>query len=161
MGRISRSWESGKFKSCHTDMESRALSLAEEGTFTHPLGKGKGYGERGLPVIHGWLSPRNVNGPSELGLQLAVGCRSWQPCSSVLGGKLHVSQGLMFSAVLLCTASSALLILASPVLGPIGGIIRISFIRCKLWLGELTYPKENSEVRRQWGKTPQNSKYCI
>lgn len=154
MGRISRSWESGKFKSCHTDMESRALFFAEEGTSTHLLSKGKGYGKHGFS-LHMWLDvTRKCEQPFRAGA--AAGCdvqvlTALQQCP---GREFTCfSRDNVFPAVLLCPASNALLILTSPVLSPPGGIDRISFIRCKLWLLELTYLKENSEVRRQWART--------
>lgn len=133
MGRLSRFWDSGKFKSCHTDMESRALSFAEEGTSTHPRSKGMGCGKHGLSE-DSWLT---------------VTQKCEQPFRAGAAGSCHVqvltalqqcpdrevvffSRDNVFSAVLLCIASNDLLILMSPALSPIGGIDRISFIRCKL-----------------------------
>lgn len=151
MGRISRSCQCGKFKYCPTDMEPRALSFAEEGTSAHPVSKGKG---QGLCVHSGLTVTQKCQQPFRAGAAAGCEVQVLTALKQCPGRKVACfSRDNVFFAVLLCIAPSALLIVTSPGLRPVGAIDRISFIRCKLRLVALTCLKENSEVRRQWEQT--------
>lgn len=119
--------------------------LQKKALLHRPWSKGRAGESMAYLCPQGWLSPAMPPALQSWGCSWLWGAGPDSP--EAVSWERSFSRDNVFSAVLLCTASTALVVVTSPVLRPIGGIDRISFIR-PCWIN---YLKENSEVRRQWG----------